>query len=56
MKGVYQHSGESHLHRYLAEYELGYNERKIDDSARTRAMLSGVIGKRLTYRPANRTA
>jgi transposase-like protein len=25
MKGIYQHCGEQHLHRYLAEYEFRYN-------------------------------
>ena len=27
MKGVYQHCGEQHLHRYLAEFEFRYNNR-----------------------------
>ena len=27
MKGIYQHCGEQHLHRYLAEYEFRYNNR-----------------------------
>lgn len=34
MKGVYQHCGEQHLHRYLAEFEFRYNNRValgIDD-------------------------
>jgi hypothetical protein len=38
MKGVYQHCGEQHLHRYLAEYEFRYNHRianGVDDKART---------------------
>jgi hypothetical protein len=25
MKGVYQHYGEQHLHRYLAEFEVRYS-------------------------------
>ena len=25
MKGVYQHCGEQHLHRYLAEFDFRYN-------------------------------
>ena len=28
MKGIYQHCGEQHLHRYLAEYEFRYNNRE----------------------------
>ena len=27
MKGIYQHCGEKHLHRYLAEYDFRYNHR-----------------------------
>ena len=38
MKGVYQHCGEKHLHRYLAEFDFRYSNRVrlgIDDEART---------------------
>ena len=27
MKGIYQHCGEPHLHRYLAEFDFRYNQR-----------------------------
>ena len=56
MKGIYQHCGEQHLHRYLAEFEFRYNNRialGCNDGDRARAALRGVIGKRLTYRTAN---
>ena len=52
-KGIYQHCGEQHLHRYLAEYDFRYNNRVrfgIDDEERTRIMLAAIGGKRLTYR------
>jgi len=52
MKGVYQHCGEQHLHRYLAEYEFRYNNRTalgVNDGARADAALRGVVGKRLLY-------
>lgn len=52
MKGVYQHCGHNHLHRYLAEYDHRYNHRKalgFDDFERAEAVLKGVKGKRLTY-------
>jgi transposase-like protein len=52
MKGVYQHCGEQHLHRYLAEYEFRYNNRialGVDDRKRAVEALSGIVGKRLTY-------
>ncbi len=50
MKGIYQHCGEQHLHRYLAEFDFRYNARKITDSERTVNALAGIEGKRLTYR------
>lgn len=56
MKGVYQHCGEKHLHRYLAEYDFRYNNRVklgIDDLARTNNALNGIVGKRLTYRDSS---
>jgi hypothetical protein len=56
MKGVYQHCGEQHLHRYLAEYEFRYNNRVangVDDRQRAENALSGIVGKRLTYAAAN---
>jgi hypothetical protein len=53
MKGVYQHCGEAHLHRYLAEFDFRYNHRVklgYSDKDRAEKMLSGIVGKRLTYR------
>ena len=53
MKGVYQHCGEQHLHRYLAEFEFRYNHRianGVDDRARALAAVKGIVGKRITYR------
>lgn len=50
--GVYQHCGEQHLHRYLAEFEFRYNTRVangFDDRGRAREALAGIVGKRLTY-------
>ncbi|WP_293880972.1 IS1595 family transposase [Sphingomonas sp.] len=52
MKGIYQHCGEQHLHRYLAEFEFRYNNRianGCDDKGRNLEVLKGIIGKRLTY-------
>lgn len=56
MKGIYQHCGEQHLHRYLAEFDFRYNARialGVDDTARTEKAISGIRGKRLTYRRIN---
>ena len=53
MKGIYQHCGKQHLHRYLAEFDFRYSNRVglgIDDELRTNEALRGIEGKRLTYR------
>jgi len=53
MKGVYQHCGSQHLHRYLAEFDFRYSNRQalgVNDQARTNKALKGIVGKRLTYR------
>jgi hypothetical protein len=52
MKGVYQHCDHSHLHRYLAEFDFRYSNRKalgVEDAQRADKLLKGVVGKRLTY-------
>jgi transposase-like protein len=53
MKGVYQHCGKQHLHRYAAEFDFRYNNRAaldVDDTNRAATALLGVVGKRLSYR------
>ncbi len=50
MKGIYQHCGERHLHRYLTEFDFRYNARQITDAERAAKALQGITGKRLTYR------
>ena len=56
MKGVYQHCGEQHLHRYLAEFDFRYSNRAgldVDDATRTAKLVRNAEGKRLMYqRPA----
>lgn len=52
MVGVYQHCGEAHLHRYLAEFDFRYNRRTalgFTDRERADDLVRGVSGKRLTY-------
>jgi ISXO2-like transposase domain len=52
-KGVYQHCGKKHLHRYFAEFDFRYNNRSavgIEDGEHARNALRGIVGKRLTYR------
>lgn len=52
MIGVYQHCGEAHLHRYLAEFDFRYNRRTalgVTDRERAEDAIRGAAGKRLTY-------
>ncbi len=56
MKGVYQHCGEKHLHRYLSEFDFRYSNRvalRIDDSERAFRALKGTEGKRLNLSTAS---
>lgn len=57
--GTYHHVSPQHLKRYLAEFDMRYNERAklgITDQARTVKIMKGAEGKRLTYRPAGNDA
>ena len=52
MTGVYQHCGEQHLHRYLAEFDFRYSNRAsvgVNDEMRAEIAVTGATGKRLTY-------
>jgi len=55
MRGTYQHCAEKHLHRYLAEFDFRHNRRValgVNDEARANHILTGIVGKRLTYETA----
>ena len=59
MRGVYQHCGEKHLHRYLAEFDFRYNNRTalgVNDLMRAELAAKGISGKRLTYRRPHKVA
>ncbi|SDB31173.1 IS1595 family transposase [Bauldia litoralis] len=52
MKGTYQHCGEAHLHRYIAEFDFRYNRRTalgVGDTERVADIIKGSGGKRLLY-------
>ena len=48
--GKFHHVSEAHLHRYLGEFDFRYNNRDISDAQRFSKSISGIVGKRLTYR------
>jgi transposase-like protein len=57
MRGTYQHCARKHLHRYCAEFDFRYSNRVavgVHDHHRADMLLQGVVGKRLTYRAADR--
>jgi len=57
--GTYHHVSAVHLHRYLAEFDYRYNERKalgVSDAARMAKSVQGIVGKRLTYRRTDNQA
>ena len=56
MVGTYQHCSETHLQRYVTEFDFRYNGRKMNDNERRDAALRGIEGKRLTYRRINKAA
>ncbi|HTZ67555.1 MAG TPA: IS1595 family transposase [Roseiarcus sp.] len=59
MKGVYQHCGEKHLHRYLAEFDFRYSNRSalgVEDQERVAKIVEGAKGKRLMYRRPDEVA
>jgi transposase-like protein len=52
MRGTYQHCKQKNLHRYLAEFDFRHNQRValgVNDVARADQILTGIVGKRLTY-------
>jgi transposase-like protein len=55
--GTFHHVSETHLHRYLAEFDFRYNARSalgVNDSERMAKAAQGIVGKRLTYRRTSR--
>jgi len=57
--GVYHHVSETHLDRYLAEFDFRYSNRAklgVTDGERVAKALTGIVGKRLTYRQTDKQA
>jgi transposase-like protein len=51
--GTYHHVSQTHLKRYLCEFDFRYNERialGVTDTERATKAIRGAAGKRLTYR------
>ncbi len=53
LTGTFHSVSEQHLQRYCVEFDFRWNNRiklGVDDVQRTRNLLAGIGGKRLTYR------
>jgi transposase-like protein len=50
LKGTYVSVEPFHLFRYLDEQAFRFNERTLDDAQRFSLAVTGIVGRRLTYR------
>jgi len=48
--GTFHHVSEAHLHGYTAEQDYKFNTRKMTDLERLSQSITGIVGKRFTYR------
>lgn len=48
--GTFHAVSKRHLHRYVNEFAFRWNQRHVEDGARTVAAIRGAVGKRLMYR------
>lgn len=48
--GIHHSVSKEHLHRYMSHYEFLYNNRKLEDGARTVVAIKASQGKRLLYK------
>ena len=56
MRGIYQHCGKQHLHRYLREFDFRYTNRAAtgcNDAERAERCVAGTVGRRLMYARPN---
>jgi hypothetical protein len=49
--GTHHHVSDVHLSRYLAEFDMRYSTRGMNDSERMRTVMGRTGGRRMTYRP-----
>lgn len=54
--GTYHHMSATHMHRYLAEFDMRYSTKSVSDKERSDQVLRGIVGKRLTYRRTDKLA
>ena len=54
--GIYHHMSATHMHRYLAEFDMRYSTKTISDGERAALIVKGMVGRRLTYRRTDKLA
>jgi transposase-like protein/transposase len=54
--GIYHHMSATHMHRYLAEFDMRYSTKNVTDGERAALILKGMVGRRLTYRRPSQLA
>ena len=50
INGTFHHVSKGHLNRYCDEFSFRYSHRHITDSERSKLLVAGAEGKRLTYK------
>lgn len=50
INGTFHHVSKGHLGRYCDEFSFRYSNRHITDGDRSKLLVSGAEGKRLTYK------
>jgi transposase-like protein len=54
--GTYHHMSATHMHRYLAEFDMRYGTKNMSDGDRAALIVKGMVGRRLTYRRTDKLA
>lgn len=50
INGTFHHVSKGHLGRYCDEFSFRYSKRHVADGERSKLLVRGVEGKRLTYK------
>jgi transposase-like protein len=56
INGVFHHVSKGHLNRYCDEFSFRYSNRTMTDGERSKLLVSGAEGKRLTYKQPDRAS
>ena len=54
--GTYHHWSATHMHRYLAEFDLRHSTKDMSDGDRAARILKGMVGHRINYQRTDAVA